>query len=153
MAFHPHIWQVRMAQDIRDPFPPSSASASPARGWQFWLGWVLTLLPALMLLSGSITAWLALPKVVEGIAQAGWPVDVLRVIGTLEFVCAVLFIIPRTAVFGALLMTAYLGGATASHVRLHQGQWVVPVVFGVIVWAAMLLREPRLRAVLPLRKF
>ena len=72
--------------------------------------------------------------------------------GTLEFWCALLFVIPRTAGLGALLMTAYFGGAVAAHVRLHQGQWIVPVVFGIIVWAAMLLREPRLRAVLPLRK-
>jgi hypothetical protein len=137
-----------MAQDVHDPF----VSASSNRGWQFWLGWVLTFPPAAMLLSGSVMAWMARPVVVQGTAQAGWTPDLLPVIGTLEFFCAILFVIPRTAVFGALLMTAYMGGATASHVRLHQGQWVVPVVFGIIVWAAMLLREPRLRAVLPLRK-
>lgn len=117
---------------------------------QFWIGWVLSAIPSLMLLSGGIFAWLRTPQVVEGTAHAGWPPSLLPVLGSVEILCIVLFLIPRTAVFGALLLTAYFGGAVAAHVRIGETQWVVPVVFGIIVWAAMLLREPRLRALLPL---
>ena len=111
----------------------------------FWAGWLLSVLPSLFLLSGSVMAARQLPQVVEGTAKAGFPASFLPILAGLEFCCVVLYLIPRTAVLGALLLTAYFGGAVASHARLGQPQWVVPVVFGVVVWAGLLLRRPGLR--------
>ena len=113
-----------------------------------WTGWVLSALPALFLLSGSVTAMMHSPQVVEGTAKLGYQASILPVLGAIEFCCAVLYLIPRTAVLGALLLTAYCGGAVASHARLGQAQWVVPVVFGAVVWAGLLLRRPGLRRVM-----
>ena len=128
-----------------------STNSSPSKA-AFWTGWVLTAIPSMMLLSGAVFAWMRSPQVVEGTSAVGWNPSLLPVLGTLEFVCVLLFVIPRTAVFGALLLTAYFGGAVATHVRIGQSTWYGAVIMGIVVWAAMLLREPRLRSVLPLRQ-
>ncbi len=130
--------------------PPAFYDAALARPEQpsraaFLVGWVLTVLPALFLLSGSFMAASQSPQVVEGTAKAGFQASFLPVLAGLEFVCAALYLIPRTAVLGALLLTAYFGGAVAAHARLGQAQWVVPVVFGAVVWTGLLLRRPGLR--------
>ena len=123
--------------ELARPEAPSKAA--------FWAGWVLSALPSLFLLSGSVMAAMRLPQVVEGTAKAGFQASFLPVLAAVEFCCVVLYLIPRTAVLGALLLTAYFGGAVASHARLGQAQWVVPVVFGAVVWAGLLLRRPGLR--------
>ena len=69
-----------------------------------------------------------------------------RLIGALELACALLYLIPRTAVFGPSLLPAYLGGAVVTHARIGDPMWVVPVISGILVWVALLLRQPRLRA-------
>ena len=112
------------------------------------MGWALCAVPALFLLIGSVTAMIGSPQVVEGTARLGYPVRFLPVLAAVECLCAVLFLIPRTAVLGALLLTAYCGGAVASHARLGQGQWVVPVLFGAVIWAGLLLRRPGLRRIM-----
>jgi hypothetical protein len=113
-----------------------------------WTGWLLSAIPALMLLSGGINALLKVPMVVQGTARAGYDASSLLPIGLLEIVCTLLFLVPRTAFFGAVLLTAYFGGATATHVRIHESIWFVPVLFGVLTWVALTLRDPRLRAYL-----
>ncbi|HEY4356590.1 MAG TPA: DoxX family protein [Acidobacteriaceae bacterium] len=128
-----------------------ATNSQPSKG-ALWTGWILTILPSIMLLSGAIFAWTRSPQVVEGTAAVGWNPDLLPILGTIEIMCVLLFLIPRTAVFGALLLTAYFGGAVATHVRIGQHNWYGAVIMGIVVWAAMLLREPRLRSVLPLRK-
>jgi hypothetical protein len=118
----------------------------PSRA-KYWTGWVLSLIPALFLLSGSVTAMLMLPMVVQGMAPFGFPTSLLPVIGAAELLCSVLYLIPRTAPVGAILMTAYMGGAVVTHLRVgQQVLWIVPVMFGVLVWAGLLLRRPALRA-------
>ncbi len=74
------------------------------------------------------------------------------VIGIIEALCAVLYVIPRTAVVGAILVTGYLGGAVATHTRIGDPSLIGPLIFGVMAWAGLYLREPRLRPLLPLRK-
>src|SRR6266576_5967957 len=88
---------------------------------------------------------------VEGTVKAGYADSLVVPIGILGLVCTILYAIPQTSIFGAIMMTAYFGGATATHVRLGQ-HWYFPVVFGILVWIAMYLREPRLRELVPLRK-
>jgi hypothetical protein len=123
---------------ITDTQPANSKAA-------FWTGWVLSVLPMIFFLFGAATALSGSAQAAEGMQRFGFAPALLRPIGLIEVACAVLYLIPRTAVFGALLLTAYLGGAVATHVRVSDPLWVIPVLFGVVVWAALLLREPRLR--------
>jgi hypothetical protein len=117
----------------------------------FWVGWVLTILPALGLIM-SAALKLARPAfVVTDFAKSGYPDNVLLPLGIVELACTILYLIPQTAVLGAILLTGYLGGAVATHVRASEN-FVAPVIFGILVWLGLVLRDPRLRALLPLRR-
>jgi hypothetical protein len=91
------------------------------------------------------------PMVVQGFIDLGYPEHLALPIGILELSVAVLFLIPRTAVLGAILVAAYLGGATATHVRLGQ-PFIGPVILGILAWIGLYLRDERLKALVPLRK-
>jgi hypothetical protein len=95
------------------------------------------------------------PQVTKSMTQLGFQLGLLNVIGTLLLVCTVLYVIPRTSVLGAVLLTGYLGGAVSVQLRAGNplfGYVLFPVYFGVLMWAGLCLREPRLLALLPLRK-
>lgn len=111
-------------------------------------GWVLSAIPALMLLSGTYFALSGAPMVAEGMKHNGFPVSLVKTIGLIELACAVLYLIPQTAFYGALLITAYMGGAVATHLRIGESQWIVGVIFAVIAWVALAMRDARLRAFL-----
>ena len=116
-----------------------------------WVGWVLTILPALGLIM-SAAMKLAKPAfVVEGFMKSGYPENVLLPLGIVELTCTIIYLIPQTAVLGAILLTGYLGGAVATHVRASEN-FVAPILFGILVWLGLFLRDARLRAVLPLRR-
>jgi hypothetical protein len=91
--------------------------------------------------------------VVEEFGRLGYAGSLALWLGILELACTVLYLVPRTAVLGAILLTGYLGGAVATHVRVGDGfgQLVVPIFLGVLVWGGLCLRDTRLRAILPLR--
>jgi hypothetical protein len=89
--------------------------------------------------------------VVQGFAHFGYPESRIPGIGILEIACTIIYLIPRTCVLGAILMTAYLGGATASNVRVGDPSSFVTVILGVLVWGGLYLREDRLRVLVPLR--
>jgi hypothetical protein len=91
--------------------------------------------------------------VVDGFTkQHGYPEWVIVPLGIVELVCTILYLIPQTSVLGAILLTGYLGGATATHVRVSEAAFVGPVLFGVLLWLGLYVREPRLRALTPWRK-
>jgi hypothetical protein len=91
--------------------------------------------------------------VVEGFTQKfGFQESALTPIAIVEIACAVLYAIPQTAVFGAILVAAYLGGATCTHVRVADPSGVMPVLLGVLAWLGLYLRDERLHALLPLRR-
>jgi hypothetical protein len=95
------------------------------------------------------------PQVTKSMTQLGFQLGLLNAIGTLLLVCTVLYVIPRTSVLGAVLLTGYLGGAVSVQLRVGNplfGYVLFPVYFGVLMWAGLCLREPRLLALLPLRK-
>ena len=97
---------------------------------------------------------LRLDPAVEGTTSLGYPADSVLWIGGIELVCLILYLVPRTAVLGAVLMTGYLGGAVATHVRVSSPlltHTVFPVYVALFLWAGLYLREPRLRALAPLR--
>jgi hypothetical protein len=86
----------------------------------------------------------------EGTTKAGFSASLVVPIGILALFCTILYGIPRTSVLGAILLTAYFGGATATHVRLGQ-PFYFPVVFGILTWLGLYLRDTRLRALIPLK--
>jgi hypothetical protein len=115
----------------------------------FWVGWILTLLPCAMLVMSGVMKLTNRPEVVEGFKD--WPEGVAMPIGVVELVSTVLYLIPQTAVLGAVLLTGYLGGATATHVRLGESV-LFPVGLGVALWLGLFFRDARIRQLLPWRK-
>lgn len=116
-----------------------------------WSGWVVSVLPVLAL---AMSAWMKLarvPAAVEGFRKFGYPDHVLRILGIVELSCAILYLIPRTAVLGAILVTGYLGGAVATHARVSDPMFVTPFLLGVLAWIGLYLRDRRVRALVPLR--
>jgi uncharacterized membrane protein YphA (DoxX/SURF4 family) len=116
-----------------------------------WTGRVISALPVLMLFFGGIMSFMKPPAVLQSLAHLGYPERLAIPLGIVEIVCALIYAIPRTSVFGAVLLTAYLGGATASHVRIGE-VFVAPVIVAILVWAGLYLREERLRELAPFRK-
>jgi hypothetical protein len=116
-----------------------------------WTGRVLTFLTLPVFLMGIIMMLTKNPQALEGMVKLGWPASAAPTILTLEIVCLVLYLIPQTAVLGAVLLTGYLGGAVATHLRAGESP-AMAIVVGALVWAGIYLREPRLWKLLPLRR-
>ena len=115
-------------------------------------GWILTSLVVLWIgVAGMIFAATQRAMVEENMAKFGYQASTITPIHVVAVACVILYAIPHTAVLGAILLTGYLGGAVATHVRVADGQWFFPVIFGVLVWLGLYLREPRLRELTPLR--
>ena len=105
-------------------------------------GWVLSVVLTLFLIGASARAKLMGGETLEGMAEhIGYTTETLRTVGIVEAIIAISILIPRINFVGALLLTAYLGGATATHVRLEEA-FIAPVVVGVVLWTAMALRRP-----------
>ena len=116
-----------------------------------WAGYVFTALPVLLLLFSASGKFFKPVGMEANIAPLGWRMDQMTALGIVELICVIIYLIPRTAVFGAVLLTAYLGGATAAHVRIGD-PYYVPVIAGILVWLGIYLRETRLWALAPFRK-
>lgn len=117
------------------------------------IGWVLTILPVLLLCFSAFMKLSRNPQAVEGFHKAGYPDKALMIIGIVELVCTVLYLIPKTAVLGAILVTGYLGGAVNHHVQAgdNAGKFLAPAFFGVLVWLGLYFRDSRIRTLAPLR--
>jgi len=117
-------------------------------------GYIITGLPALFLLLDGVMKLFKPPFVVEATARLGYSENTIVPLGITLVACTILYLIPRTSVLGAILLTGYLGGAVATHVRFFEGAFpiVFPVIIGTLVWAGLYLRDPRLRTLLPLRQ-
>lgn len=120
--------------------------------WVLWTGRIVSALPVLvMLFSASMKLW-PKPQVIEMfVGKYGYPQSSLSAIGLLELACAAIYAVPRTAVLGGILVTAYLGGAVNTHVRAGES-FLIPAALGVLAWVGLYLREDRLRPLLPLRQ-
>jgi hypothetical protein len=125
---------------------------APASRKMFWAGIIMSAIPVLVILM-SATAKLAQPDVVKkGFDEMGWDHHILVPLGLVELTCTAVYLIPRSSILGAILLTGYLGGATAAHVRAGQQlESLTPIILGVLVWGGLYLRCSRLRALLPLR--
>ena len=119
------------------------------------VSYVLTALVALFLTFDTVLKVLQLAPAMEGTTQLGYRSESVLTIGVIELVCLALFLVPQTSVFGALLLTGYLGGAIATHVRVGNPLFshvLFPIYVALLLWGGLYLREPRLRELLPLRR-
>ncbi len=116
-----------------------------------WAGRILSAVPVLMLLMSGTMKFIKPAGFAEGLEHLGWSETTMTYIGVVEILCVVVYVIPKTAVLGAILIAAYLGGATATHVRIGD-PFIIPIALGIVAWLGLWLREPRLRELLPLTK-
>ena len=118
-----------------------------------WLGRVIGGLPALFLLVDGAMKLAKPAFVVEATRNLGYAESTIIPIGIVLIICTILYLIPATSVLGAILLTGYLGGAVATHVRAGEGWFSVlfPVVFGIMLWLGLYLQNVRLRTLIPLR--
>jgi hypothetical protein len=118
--------------------------------WMTIVGWVLTVIATLMLLMSAAFKFLKVPDAVTGMQKFGWDESKLLLLGILEIGSLLIYLFPKTAVLGAIILAGYLGGATATHYRVGDVIWG-PIMVGIFVWVGLWLREPRLRALTPFR--
>jgi len=119
-----------------------------------WAGRIITGLVAAFLLFDAVIHLMKPAPVVEGFAKLGFPLRFAIPLGIIELVCVLMYLIPRTSIFGAILLTGYLGGAIAIQLPTGNpffGEVLFPVYIGVFLWGGIYLRDERLRALVPLR--
>jgi hypothetical protein len=126
----------------------------PAVKTTIWAGRIISALAVLFLVFDGIIKVLNLAPAVEATTQLGYPASLVITIGVLELICLAVYVIPRTSVLGAILLTGYLGGAIATQVRAGTPLFsiVFPIIIGALIWGDLFLRDERLRTVIPLRK-
>jgi hypothetical protein len=131
---------------------PSASQSAPTSKKMLWASYIISAIPVLMMLISAIAKFVKPAQVVQGFTQQfGFPASYITPIGVLELTCLILYLIPRTSVLGAILVTGYLGGATVTHLRVGDPAFVGAVIVGIFVWGGLFFREPRLRALIPLR--
>jgi hypothetical protein len=132
---------------------PSATHTVRVSKKRLWAGRILSALPALFLLVDGAMKVIKPQVVVKGTVELGYAETVILPLGLVLLACTTLYLMPRTAVLGALLLTGYLGGAVATHVRAGHGPFeiVFPVVLGILLWGGLVLRDDRLRTLIPLR--
>jgi uncharacterized protein YndB with AHSA1/START domain len=116
--------------------------------WVVLTGWIISAPAVLLLVMSGVMKLVKPPFVAEGFVHLGYPESLALGLGALELVCTLVYLFPRTSILGAILLTGYLGGATATHVRVGE-PFYIPVALGVLLWCGLYLREPRLRALVP----
>jgi len=129
-----------------------SLHEAPVSKGTLWAGRVATALPALFLLIDAGAKLLKPAPVIEATTQLGYAENTIVPLGIVLVVCTILYLIPKTSVLGAILVTGFLGGAVATHVRAGTGAFpvVFPVILGGLLWLGLYLRNPSLRLLVPL---
>jgi len=128
-------------------------SETKGRRWLVWAGWVVSMWPVFVV--GMSAHWKLThnPGYLKMFAQIGWPESALTLLACLQLGCIILYLIPPTAVLGAVLLTGYLGGAVAAYTRIHYPFPItVPLSTSIIAWFGIWLRDARLRELLPIRR-
>ena len=129
-----------------------SVTASPGA---VWTARVLTAIPVLFLLFDTVIKLMRIDPVIDSFNALGYPASLALAIGVLELACLALYLVPATSVLGAVVLTGYLGGAVATHVRVENPlltHVLFPVYVGLFLWGGLFLREPRLLYLLPSRR-
>jgi len=119
-----------------------------------WAGYILSAIPILFLLMDSVGKFLKPEPVVTGTVELGYSESVIIPLGIVLLICTLLYAVPQTAILGAILLTGYLGGAVATHVRVGSPLFthiLFPLYLGVFIWLGLYLRDKRLRGIVPMR--
>jgi hypothetical protein len=130
----------------------SVASAVPTSKKMLWAGRVISAIPVLLMVLSAVMKLIKAAPVVQGFPKYGYPESQIVIIGVLELLSCIVYLIPNTAVLGAILMTGYLGGATATNVRVGDPSYIMTVLLGVFVWGGLFFRDARVRALVPFRR-
>jgi hypothetical protein len=120
-----------------------------------WAGRIVSWVITALLLLDAVMKVLQVPQVMEGTMKVGYPAGTVRPIGIILLICLICYVIPRTSVLGAILLTGYLGGAVATNVRISTPLFsytLIPMYVGVLVWGGLFLQDERLRGLIPLRR-
>ena len=133
---------------------PETVETASASKSALVIEYIVTVLPALFLLLDGVMKLFKPLFVVFATTRLGYSVNTIVPLGITLVACTSLYLIPRTSVFGAILLTGYLGGAVATHVRFFEGVFpiVFPVIIGTLIWLGLYLRDPRLRTLVPVRQ-
>jgi hypothetical protein len=126
--------------------------SSPVSKTTLWIGRVMSALPVLLVLFSGVMKLMKNAAVIEGLSRAGVPERLIIPVGIIETICVIVYVIPQTAVLGAILMTGLLGGATITTLRIGDPTYPVPVILGMLAWGGLFLRDIRLRELIPQRK-
>ncbi len=129
---------------------PSDTQTASVSKKSLWAGRIISTLVVLFLLFDAVAKLMKIAPVLEAFTQLGYSTSLAVPIGAVLLFCTAVYVIPPTSILGAILLTAYLGGATVTHLRAGQ-PFYFPIIFGVLVWGGLYLREDRLRALIPLR--
>ena len=122
---------------------------------KLWISYAMSGLVILFMLMDSIMKFVKPTEVIEGTLALGFAEEHLPIIGTLGLISTLLYVFPRTSILGGILLTAYFGGAVATHVRLNNPLFthvLFTVYFGILIWGGLWLRNSKLRELLPLRQ-
>ncbi|MBS0630816.1 MAG: DoxX family protein [Verrucomicrobia bacterium] len=115
-----------------------------------WAGRIMSWLPSLLLAFSAVMKLAKPQPVLDGFAQYGIPASLISPIGVIQLICVAIYLIPRTAVLGAILLTGYAGGAILTNLRVGKTpDALMLVVLGVLLWGGLFLRDRRLRALIP----
>ena len=120
-----------------------------------WTGRIVSWVITALLLLDAVMKLLQVPQVMEGTVKVGYPAGTVRPIGIILLLCLICYVIPRTSVLGAILLTGYLGGAVATNVRISTPLFsytLIPMYVGVLVWGGLFLQDEGVRALIPLQK-
>jgi hypothetical protein len=115
-----------------------------------WAGRIISVLPALMLIFSASLKLIKHPEAFKGFDHLGYPARLMIPLGVLELSCAIIYLIPRTAVLGAILVTGYMGGAITTHLRIGE-PFIIQALLGMLVWLGIYLRDRRVRELIPVR--
>ncbi|GAC67053.1 DoxX family protein [Gordonia soli] len=144
-----------MAASTAPASTTDTIDARPARNWRHIAGVVISVVVGAFLLFDVIGKLTRPEAVVEGVEKLGFPVGQATVMGVVLLICLVVFAIPRTAVLGAVGITAYLGGAVTANMRIESPLFdttLFAVYFGVVLWVGLILRRPELLKVAGIRR-
>jgi hypothetical protein len=129
---------------------PNDTTPASVSKLSFWIGCAMSAPPVLLLLMSGVMKIAQNADAVKGFA--GWPDGVVTPIGIVEITCTLIYLVPRTSILGAILLTGYLGGATATVVHMGAFNFIIMTVgLGVLLWGGLYMREPRVRALIPLK--
>jgi DoxX-like family len=141
-----------MTSMTQSPAIPPSAVPVPTSKGMMWAGRVISAVPVLLMLFSAVLKLVKAAPVVQGFPRYGYPEGLIVILGVLELLSCIVYVIPATAVLGAILMTGYLGGATATNVRVGDPSYIMTVLLGVFVWGGLFFRDNRVRALIPFRR-